>query len=82
MTSCINSIGSLTTTAEEFATPLNSGMETKQLKCASVEPVSDLQTTQKRSAAELEENDFPPAKKILSPVVMEGSLEANCKVRL
>lgn len=77
----INSIGSLTTAADEFAAPLNSSMETKQLESASLEPVPNLQTTQKRSAAELEENDFPPAKKTLSTVVVEGNLETTYKVR-
>ncbi|XP_054665457.1 transcription factor TFIIIB component B'' homolog isoform X2 [Grus americana] len=73
------SIGSLTTAADEFAAPLNSSMETKQLGSASVEPVPNLQTTQKRSAAELEENDFPPAKKTLSTVVVEDNLETTYK---
>ncbi|KAM7077085.1 transcription factor TFIIIB component B'' homolog isoform 2-T2 [Ciconia maguari] len=75
----VESIGSLTTAADEFAPPLNSSMETKQLESASVEPVPNLQTTQKRSAAELEENDFPPAKKTLSTVVVEGNLETTYK---
>ncbi|XP_074935300.1 transcription factor TFIIIB component B'' homolog isoform X1 [Phalacrocorax aristotelis] len=74
-----NSIGSKTTAADEFTAPLNSGMETKQLESSSVEPVPNLQTTQKRSAAELEENDFPPAKKTLSTVVGEGNLETTYK---
>ncbi|KAM6230581.1 transcription factor TFIIIB component B'' homolog [Porphyrio hochstetteri] len=71
------SIGSLTTTADEFTAPLNSSMETQRLESASVEPVPNLQTTQKRSAAELEEDDFPPAKKTLSAVVVEGNLETR-----
>ncbi|KAM6109364.1 transcription factor TFIIIB component B'' homolog isoform 2-T2 [Phoenicopterus ruber ruber] len=75
----VDSIGSLTTATDEFAAPLNSGMETKQLESASVEPVPNLQTTQKRSAAELEENDFPPAKKTLSTFVAEGNLETTYK---
>ncbi|KAM9262983.1 transcription factor TFIIIB component B'' homolog isoform 3-T3 [Morus bassanus] len=75
----VESIRSLTTAADEFAAPLNSGMETKQLESASVEPVPNLQTTRKRSAAELEENDFPPAKKTLSTVVVEGNLETTYK---
>ncbi|XP_061324629.1 transcription factor TFIIIB component B'' homolog [Pezoporus flaviventris] len=69
------SIGSSTT--HEFTAPLNSSMETEQLESASVEPVPNLQTTQKRSAADLEENDFPPAKKILSTVVVEDNLETT-----
>ncbi|NXK17044.1 BDP1 factor, partial [Arenaria interpres] len=75
----VASIGSLTTAAEEFAAPLNSSMETKQLESASLEPIPNLQTTQKRSAAELEENYFPPAKKTQSDVVAEGNLEATYK---
>ncbi|KAM6363800.1 transcription factor TFIIIB component B'' homolog [Pluvialis apricaria] len=75
----VESIGSLTTAADEFAAPLNRSTETKQLESASLEPVPNLQTTQKRSAAELEENDFPPAKKTLSTVVVEGSLETTYK---
>ncbi|NXN67036.1 BDP1 factor, partial [Himantopus himantopus] len=75
----VESIGSLPTAADEFAAPLNSGMETKQLESASLEPVPNLPTTQKRSAAELEENDFPPAKKTLSTVVVEGNLETTYK---
>ncbi|KAM9214235.1 LOW QUALITY PROTEIN: transcription factor TFIIIB component B'' homolog [Leptosomus discolor] len=75
----VESIGSLTAAADEFAEPLNSSMETKQLESASVEPVPNLQTTEKRSAAELEENGFPPAKKALSTVVMEGNLETTYK---
>ncbi|XP_061198699.1 transcription factor TFIIIB component B'' homolog [Neopsephotus bourkii] len=71
----VESIGSSTT--HEFTAPLNSIMETEQLESASVEPVPNLQTTQKRSAADLEENDFPPAKKILSPVVVENNLETT-----
>ncbi|XP_075597255.1 transcription factor TFIIIB component B'' homolog isoform X2 [Balearica regulorum gibbericeps] len=73
------SIGSLTTAADEFAAPLNSSLETKQLGSASVEPVPNLQTTQKRSAAELEENDFPPAKKTLSTIVVEDNFETTSK---
>ncbi|XP_071657966.1 transcription factor TFIIIB component B'' homolog isoform X3 [Patagioenas fasciata] len=75
----VESIGSLTTAADEFAAPLNSGMEAKQLESPSVEPVPNLQTTQKRSAAELEENDFPPAKKTLSTLVVESNLESTCQ---
>ncbi|KAM6301915.1 transcription factor TFIIIB component B'' homolog isoform 2-T2 [Podargus strigoides] len=73
------SIGSFTTAADEFTAPLNSSMETKQLESLPVEPVPDLQTIRKRSAAELEEADFPPAKKSLSAVVVEGNLEATYK---
>ncbi|XP_014816030.1 PREDICTED: transcription factor TFIIIB component B'' homolog, partial [Calidris pugnax] len=76
----VESIGSLTTAAEEFAAPLNSSMETKQLESASLEPIPNLQTTQKRSAAELEENYSPPAKKTRSDVVAEGNLETTYKV--
>ncbi|KAM6329352.1 transcription factor TFIIIB component B'' homolog isoform 2-T2 [Alca torda] len=75
----VESIGSLTTAADEFDAPLNSSMETKQLESASLEPIPNLQTTQKRSAAELEENDFPPAKKTLSAVAVEGNLETAYK---
>ncbi|XP_064902320.1 transcription factor TFIIIB component B'' homolog isoform X1 [Columba livia] len=75
----VESIGSLTTAADEFAAPLNSGVEAKQLESPSVEPVPNLQTTQKRSAIELEENDFPPAKKTLSTVVVESNLETTCQ---
>ncbi|PKU47520.1 hypothetical protein llap_2162 [Limosa lapponica baueri] len=75
----VESIGSLTTAAEEFAAPLNSSMETKQLESALLEPVPNLQTTQKRSAAELEENYFPPAKKTRSDVVVEDNLETTYK---
>ncbi|XP_074667748.1 transcription factor TFIIIB component B'' homolog isoform X2 [Strix aluco] len=71
--------GTLTTAADEFAAPLNSSMRSKLLESASVEPVPNLQTAQKRSAAELEENDFPPAKKTLSTVVVEGNLETTHK---
>ncbi|KAM6105125.1 transcription factor TFIIIB component B'' homolog [Pterocles gutturalis] len=73
------STGSLTASADEFAAPLHSSMEAKRLKSTSVEPIPNLQTTQKRSAAELEENDFPPAKKTLSSVVVEGNLETTYK---
>ncbi|XP_030899450.2 transcription factor TFIIIB component B'' homolog [Melopsittacus undulatus] len=71
------SIGSSITAADEFTAPLNSNMETEQLESASVEPVPNLQTTRKRSAANLEENDFPSAKKILSTVVVEDNLETT-----
>ncbi|KAM6289373.1 transcription factor TFIIIB component B'' homolog [Aegotheles albertisi] len=74
----MESIASLATAADEFA-PLNSSMETKQLESVSVEPVPNLQTTQKRPAAELEENDFPPAKKALCTVIVKGNLETTCK---
>ncbi|NXD73699.1 BDP1 factor, partial [Eolophus roseicapillus] len=76
----VESIGSSTAAADEFTAPLNSSMETEQLESASVEPVPDLQTTQKRSAADLEENDFPPAKKILSTVVVEDNMETTYEV--
>ncbi|XP_032531684.1 transcription factor TFIIIB component B'' homolog isoform X3 [Chiroxiphia lanceolata] len=75
----VESIGSMTAAAGEIATPLNSSMETKQLDSASVQPVPKLQTTRKRSAAELEENDFPTTKKTLSAVAVEDSLETSCK---
>ncbi|KAM8984145.1 transcription factor TFIIIB component B'' homolog isoform 1-T1 [Ara ararauna] len=71
------SIGSLTTAAGEFTAPLNSSMETEQLESVSVEPVPNLQTTQKRSAADLEESDLPPVKKILSTGVVEDNLETT-----
>ncbi|XP_065518309.1 transcription factor TFIIIB component B'' homolog [Lathamus discolor] len=73
----VESIGSSITAADKFTAPLNSSMETEQLESASVEPVPNLQTTQKRSAADLEENDFPPAKKILSTVVVEHNSETT-----
>ena len=81
MTLYVNSTGSLTTAADEFVAPVNSPVETKQLESVSVEPVANFQTTQKRSAAELEGNDFPPAKKTRSAVVVEGNLETTYKVR-
>ncbi|XP_061874936.1 transcription factor TFIIIB component B'' homolog isoform X2 [Colius striatus] len=73
------SIGSLRTAVDQFAAPLNSSMENKQSESASVEPVLNLQTTRKRTAAEPEENDFPPSKKTLSAVVVEGNLETTSK---
>ncbi|XP_027738421.1 transcription factor TFIIIB component B'' homolog [Empidonax traillii] len=75
----VESTGSVTTAAGEVATPLNSSLETKQLESASVDPVPKLQTVQKRSAAELEENDFPTTKKTLSAVAVEDTLETTCK---
>ncbi|XP_068780502.1 transcription factor TFIIIB component B'' homolog isoform X3 [Struthio camelus] len=73
------STGSLTTSVAELAASLNSSIESKQLQSASVEAISSLvETTQKRSAAELEENDFPPAKKILSTLGV-GNLESTYK---
>ncbi|KAI1239824.1 hypothetical protein IHE44_0011259 [Lamprotornis superbus] len=74
----VESIGSFTTAAGEVAAPLNSSMETKQLESA-VDPVPKLQTAQKRLAAELEENDFPPSKKTLSTVALEDNLETTYK---
>ncbi|NXI70244.1 BDP1 factor, partial [Anseranas semipalmata] len=75
----VESTGSLTTAADEFDASLNSNMETKLLQRASVEPVLNrVQTAQKRSAAELAENDLPLAKKALSTVV-EGNFESPCK---
>ncbi|NWS77780.1 BDP1 factor, partial [Crotophaga sulcirostris] len=71
----LESIASLTTAVDESAAPLKSSMEIKQLESISVEPVPNLRTTQKRSAAELEENNFPPAKKTMSTVLVEGNLE-------
>ncbi|XP_050184862.1 transcription factor TFIIIB component B'' homolog [Myiozetetes cayanensis] len=75
----VESTGSVTTAAGEVATPLNSSLETKQLESASVDHVPKLQTSQKRSAAELEENDFPTAKKTLSADAVEDTLETTCK---
>ncbi|NXT47972.1 BDP1 factor, partial [Pluvianellus socialis] len=75
----VESIGSLTTAADEFAAPLNNSMETKQLESASLAPVLNMRTTQKRSAAEIEGNDFPPAKKTLSSIVVEDNLETAYK---
>ncbi|XP_055554932.1 transcription factor TFIIIB component B'' homolog isoform X3 [Falco cherrug] len=74
----VDSIGSLTTAADEFAAPLNSSSETKHLESASPEPISNLKTTQKRTSAELEDDDFPPAKKT-SAVVLEGNSETIYK---
>ncbi|XP_068523634.1 transcription factor TFIIIB component B'' homolog isoform X2 [Anas acuta] len=75
----VESTGSLTTAANEFDASLNNNMETKQLQNALAEPVLNLvRTAQKRSAAELAENDFPPAKKTLSTVV-ESNFESPCK---
>ncbi|XP_015509120.1 transcription factor TFIIIB component B'' homolog isoform X3 [Parus major] len=74
----VESVGSLTTAADEVAAPLNSSMEMKQLESA-VDPVPKLQTAQKRLAAELEENDFPPSKKIPSTVAVEDNLETTYK---
>ncbi|KAM8792508.1 transcription factor TFIIIB component B'' homolog [Eudromia elegans] len=63
----VEGIGSLTTAVDELAASLDSKMETKQLQNTPREPIPKLvQTAQKRSAAELEEDDFPPAKKTLS----------------
>ncbi|XP_054042328.1 transcription factor TFIIIB component B'' homolog isoform X6 [Rissa tridactyla] len=66
-------------TSETSVTEVESSMEIKQIESASLEPIPNLQTTQKRSAAELEENDFPPAKKTLSAVAVEGNLETTYK---
>ncbi|XP_064259306.1 transcription factor TFIIIB component B'' homolog isoform X1 [Passer domesticus] len=74
----VESIGSLTTAAGKVAGPLNSSMETEQLESA-VDPVPKLQTAQKRLAAELEENDFPPSKKTPSTVAVENNLETTYK---
>ncbi|KAM9168013.1 transcription factor TFIIIB component B'' homolog isoform 7-T7 [Mergus octosetaceus] len=75
----LESTGSLTAAAHEFDASLNSNMETKQLQNALAEPVLNLvQTAQKRLAAELAGNDFPPAKKTLSTVV-ESNFESPCK---
>ncbi|XP_037979389.1 transcription factor TFIIIB component B'' homolog isoform X2 [Motacilla alba alba] len=73
----VESIGSLTTAAGKVAGPLNSSMETK-LESA-VDSVPKLQTAQKRLAAELEENDFPPSKKTPSTVAVENDLETTYK---
>ncbi|KAM4753912.1 transcription factor TFIIIB component B'' homolog isoform 2-T2 [Cyanocitta cristata] len=75
----VESIRSLTTAAGEVAAPLNSSMETKQLESASVGPVPKLQRAQKRLAAELEKNDFPPSKKTRSTVAVEDNLETTYK---
>ncbi|XP_068032094.1 transcription factor TFIIIB component B'' homolog [Anomalospiza imberbis] len=74
----VESFGSLTTAAGKVAGPLNSTMETRQLESA-VDPVPKLQIAQKRSAAELEENDFPPSKKTPSTVAVENNLETTYK---
>ncbi|XP_042643499.1 transcription factor TFIIIB component B'' homolog isoform X3 [Tyto alba] len=65
--------------SETRVAEVESSMETKQPESASVEPVPNLQRGQKRSAAELEKNCFPPAKKTLSTVVVEGNLETTDK---
>ncbi|NXL91385.1 BDP1 factor, partial [Alectura lathami] len=73
------SIGSSTTADDEFGASPSSSVETKQLQSASVEPVLNVvHTAQKRSAAELAENDSPLAKKTLSTVV-ESNLESPSK---
>lgn len=74
----VKSIGSLTTAAGKVAGPLNSSMEAEQLENA-VDPIPKLQTAQKRLAAELEENDFPPSKKTPSTVAVENNLETTYK---
>ncbi|XP_031363322.2 transcription factor TFIIIB component B'' homolog isoform X1 [Lonchura striata] len=74
----VESVGSLTTAANKVPRPLNNTMEAKQLESA-VDPVPKLQTAQKRLAAELEENYFPPSKKTLSTVAVENSLETTYK---
>uniref|UniRef100_A0A8D2P628 Transcription factor TFIIIB component B'' Myb domain-containing protein n=1 Tax=Zosterops lateralis melanops TaxID=1220523 RepID=A0A8D2P628_ZOSLA len=71
----VESTGSLTTAAGEVAAALNSSMET-ELEGA-VDSVPKLQTAQKRLAAELEENDFPPSKK--THVAVEDNLETTYK---
>ncbi|KAM8793610.1 uncharacterized protein ACNFOS_013626 [Eudromia elegans] len=78
----VESIGSLTTTVDELAASLDSKMETKQLQNAPGEPIPKLvQTAQKRLAAELEEDDFLPAKKTLSTSA-EDDWESTSKVIL
>ncbi|NXA53395.1 BDP1 factor, partial [Nothocercus julius] len=75
----VESIGSLRTAVDELAASLDSKMETKQLQSSPGEPIPKLvQTAQKRSAAELEEDDFPPAKKTLSTST-EDDLEGTSK---
>ncbi|RLV99986.1 hypothetical protein DV515_00009251 [Chloebia gouldiae] len=74
----VESMGSLTTAANKVAGPLNSTVEAKQLESV-VDPVPKLQTAQKRLAAELEENDFPPSKKTPSTVAVENNLETTYK---
>ncbi|NXN98079.1 BDP1 factor, partial [Rhinopomastus cyanomelas] len=73
------SSGSLMASAGESPTPLNSSLGNSQMDCASVESVQNLQTTRKRSAAELEENDFYPTKKTVSAIVVESNLETTHK---
>ncbi|NWU89023.1 BDP1 factor, partial [Upupa epops] len=73
------STGSLIASAGEFVTHLNSSLETNLLHSASVGSIPNLQTTQKRSAAELEENDFRPAKRTMSTDAVEGILEDTHK---
>ncbi|XP_032940683.1 transcription factor TFIIIB component B'' homolog isoform X2 [Catharus ustulatus] len=77
----VESIGSFTTAAGEVAAPLNSNMEARQLESA-VDPVPKLQAAQKRLAAELEENDFPPSKRSLSTVAVEDNLDTTYKDHL
>ncbi|NWJ03793.1 BDP1 factor, partial [Crypturellus undulatus] len=75
----VESIGSLTTAVDELATSLDRKMETKQLQSAPGEPMPKLvQTAKKRSAVELGEDDFPPAKKTLSTSAEDG-LESTSK---
>ncbi|NWI12874.1 BDP1 factor, partial [Crypturellus soui] len=75
----VESIGSLTTAVDELAASLDRKMETKQLQRAPGEPIPKLvQTAKKRSAVELGEDDFPPAKKTLSTSAEDG-LESTSK---
>ncbi|XP_021236302.1 transcription factor TFIIIB component B'' homolog [Numida meleagris] len=75
----VESTGSSTPAADELGECSNSSMETKRQQSASVEPVlNSVRTAQKRSAAELAENDFPPVKKSISAAV-EGNVESPCQ---
>ncbi|XP_031460644.1 transcription factor TFIIIB component B'' homolog isoform X2 [Phasianus colchicus] len=75
----VESIGSSTTAAHELGEYSNSSTETKQQQSASVEPALSLvQTTQKRSAAEPAENDFPLVKKTVS-TVMKSNMKGPCE---
>ncbi|NXD28102.1 BDP1 factor, partial [Spelaeornis formosus] len=73
----VESTGSFTTAASEVAAPLNTSTETTQLENA-VDPTPKLQAAQKQLAAELEENYFPPSKKIAT-VAVEDNQETTYK---
>lgn len=72
------STGCLTTADDDFAEPLCSYMEHKQLESTPSEPSLDLRTTQKRPSVD-EDLDCPPSKKCLSAARAEVSLETAYK---